>query len=110
MSPVVAAEPIPLQMDADGVFRVGGTRVTLDTVIAAFHEGASPETIAEQYPALQLDAVYAVLTYYLRHRAEVDVYLAERTRQAAEVRAEMEARWPSAGLRARLLARRRAQG
>ena len=50
MSLVVVADPAPFDTDADGVVRVGGTRVTLDTLVAAFHEGASPETIADQYP------------------------------------------------------------
>ena len=30
-------EKPPLAADQDGVIRVGGTRVTLDTLIAAFH-------------------------------------------------------------------------
>lgn len=38
--------------DADGVVRVAGTRVTLDTVVAAFEEGATAEEIAQQYPSL----------------------------------------------------------
>lgn len=40
---LIAAEPIPLETDADGVVRVGETRVTLDTVVAAFKEGATAE-------------------------------------------------------------------
>jgi hypothetical protein len=33
-------EQVPLRTDDHGVVRVGGTRVTLDTVIAAFENGA----------------------------------------------------------------------
>ena len=47
---VIAAEPIPLEADSDGVVRVGGTRVTLGTVVAAFQEGATAEEIVFQYP------------------------------------------------------------
>ena len=36
MSLTVSAEKALLTTDADGVVRVGGTRVTLDTVVAAF--------------------------------------------------------------------------
>ena len=36
-----AVEPIPLSTDANGVIRVAGTRVTLDTVIDTFMTGAS---------------------------------------------------------------------
>jgi uncharacterized protein (DUF433 family) len=75
MTLTVAPETIPLTKDADGVIRVGNTRVTLDTVITAFLEGATPEEIVHQYPSLDLTDVYAVITYYLRRRAEVDAYL-----------------------------------
>jgi len=33
MATVFATEVIPLAADADGVVRIGGTRVTLDTVV-----------------------------------------------------------------------------
>jgi uncharacterized protein (DUF433 family) len=45
MTLVTTTEIIPIQVDANGVARVGGTRVTLDTVIAAFSEGATAEEI-----------------------------------------------------------------
>jgi uncharacterized protein (DUF433 family) len=98
-------EPIPLSTDADGVIRVAGTRVTLDTLVDTFMTGASPEEIAQDFPALRLDNIYAVVTYYLRHRAEVDVYLRERRARADAIRREIEARSPQTGLRDRLLAR-----
>jgi uncharacterized protein (DUF433 family) len=100
-----ALEPIPLSTDADGVIRLAGTRVTLDTVIDTFMTGASPEEIAQDFPVLRLDDVYAVITYYLRHRAEVDAYLRGRRARAEVIRREIEAHSPQAGLRARLLAR-----
>ena len=105
----LAAEPLPLRLDADGVVRVGGTRVTLDTVVEAFHEGDSAEEIVEQYSSLHLSDVYAALAYYLRHRPEVDAYLEERRLQGEAVRAENEARFDPRGLRDRLLARRAAR-
>ena len=52
MSLMVMPEPVPLAADRDGVMRVGGTRVTLDTVVAAFREGATAEEITQQYPSL----------------------------------------------------------
>ena len=72
---VIAAEPIPLEADVDGVVRVGGTRVTLDTVVIAFMEGATAEEILYQYPSLNLADVYAVIAYYLQRRSEVEAYL-----------------------------------
>ncbi len=35
MALTISPEVIPLRADSDGVIRVGGTRVTLDTVIAS---------------------------------------------------------------------------
>src|ERR1700692_2150318 len=77
MTSVAAMEPIPLSNAGDGVIHIAGTRVTLDTVIDTFRTGASPEEIAQDFPALRLDDIYAVLTYYLRHRDEVEAYLRE---------------------------------
>ncbi len=95
-------ETLPLETDRDGVVRVGGTRVTLDTVLAAFSEGATAEEIAQQYPALQLADIYSVIGYSLRHRAEVESYLTRRRAEAERVRAENEARFDPAGVRDRL--------
>src|SRR5689334_4618199 len=110
MSLVLVADPVPFTTDADGVVRVGGTRVTIDTLVAAFRQGASPEAIADQYPALRLADVYTALGYYLRHQEEVDAYLQRRRQQAAQVREQNEARFSPIGVRERLLARRNSQG
>ena len=98
--------PVPLATDADGTVRVGGTRVTLDTVVDAFRQGLTAEGIAEQYPSLRLADVYSVLGYVLAHPAEVDAYLGERQRLAADVRRANEARFDPTGVRSRLAARK----
>ena len=103
---LIAAEPIPLETDADGVVRVGGTRVTLDTVVAAFKEGATAEEIVYQYPSLNLTDVYFVIAYYLQRRPDVEAYLRWRQRQANEAREQNEARFDPHGIRERLLARK----
>jgi uncharacterized protein (DUF433 family) len=103
----MATDRVPLHKDADGVIRVGGTRVTLDTVIGAFNAGATAEEIVQQYPSITLADVYSVIAYYLRHQADVQTYLADRQQKAAKVRAENERRFNSSGIRERLLARRR---
>ena len=64
-----------IREDERGVKRVGQTRVMLDSVIAAFQQGHSPETIAQQYPALTLEEVYGAITCYLANRIEIDQYL-----------------------------------
>jgi len=90
--------------------RVGKTRVTLDTVIAAFADGATAEEIAQQYPSLRLADVYSVVGYYLRHTAEVNTYLQQRRAQRDAVRQQNEARFDPQGVRDRLLARRASSG
>ncbi|MDZ7953444.1 DUF433 domain-containing protein [Nostoc sp. DedQUE09] len=102
--------PIPRVTDASGIVRVSKTRITIDTVITAFLEGATAEEIGEQYPSLHLCDIYFVIGYYLEHQAEVDAYLRERQRLATEVQQEAEKRFNPIGLRDRLLARRNPQG
>jgi uncharacterized protein (DUF433 family) len=68
-------ERVPIHTDADGVVRVAGTRVTLDTIVAAFDAGATAEEISQQYSWVPLADVYSVITYYLRHKSEVCSYL-----------------------------------
>jgi len=99
-------EIIPLETDSSGVVRVGKTRVTLDTVVAAFCQGATAEEIAHQYPSLDLADVYQVIGYYLRRTSEVDEYLRQRKVTADVARVRNEARFDPQGVRARLLARR----
>ena len=107
MSLPLTADPPPLTTGDDGVVRVGGTRVTLDTVVEAFREGLTPEEIQQQYPSLDLPHVYAAVSYYLHHRHEVEEYLGQRARHREEVRREVETRFDPTGIRDRLLARAR---
>jgi uncharacterized protein (DUF433 family) len=109
MSLAIQPSPVPLREDADHVVRVAGTRVTLDTIVAAFQDGATPEEIAQQYPSLPLADVYAVVGYYLQHKEQVDEYLRERQQVAAETRRQNEAKYPPQDVRARLLAREKRQ-
>lgn len=96
--------------DADGVIRIGGTRVTLDTVVGAYRDGASAEEIARQYSSLDLADIHAVIGHYLHHRSQVEGYLAEREARAATVRRDNESQFDPIGVRDRLLARRGPEG
>ncbi len=102
----LVADPIPIQMDEEGTARVGGTRVRLDTVLTAFEQGSAAEEILLKYPALKLEDIYAVITYWLRHKAQVQAYLDERRQLAERVRQQNDERFPARGLRERLIARR----
>jgi uncharacterized protein (DUF433 family) len=96
----------PLTTEPDGVVRVAGTRVPLETIVAAFDAGATAEEISQQYASIDLASVYAVISYVLDHRGEVDEYVARRYEATAAVRGKIETAFPPAGIRARLLARR----
>lgn len=100
---------VPLSMDQAGVLRVSGTRVSLDSIIFAFNEGATPEEIAQQYTTLNLADVYAVISYYLQNHDEVVEYLQQRKSQRAELKEEVESRFDPQGIRDRLLARKRSR-
>jgi uncharacterized protein (DUF433 family) len=106
MSILAVTEIVPIETDADGVIRVSKSRVTLDTIIAAFQEGATAEEIAQQHPSVPLADVYSVIGYYLRRRSEVEAYLTRRQQLAEQVRTENESRFNPVGIRERLMARR----
>ena len=48
MTFAITAEPVPLEKNPDGVIRIGGTRVTLDTIVTVFEAGATPEEIVQR--------------------------------------------------------------
>ncbi|MFZ5920662.1 MAG: DUF433 domain-containing protein [Chloroflexota bacterium] len=106
----IETQPLPLAVDIDGVVRISGTRVTLDTVIYAFLDGATAEEIAQQYPSLSLPDIYSVIGYYLNQSAKVNKYLRQRERLAAKVKLRNETRFDPEGVRDRLLARQTGQG
>lgn len=106
MEIILQTEAPPLRRDASGALRVGRSRVLLELVIRAFQDGATPEAIAQRYPSATLADIYAVIAYYLRHREDIEAYLAEREQQAQDVRQRIESHQGDlADLRARMLAR-----
>lgn len=84
---------------------MGGTRVTLQTVITAFKDGSTCEEIIYQYPALKLADVYAVISYYLTNQVEVEAYLEKHRKRAELVRKKIESNLDSQALRERLIKR-----
>jgi uncharacterized protein (DUF433 family) len=100
-------DTIPLCKDAHGVYRVSGSRVTLDLVVRAFNRGATPEEIAQDFPSLQLPDIYQVIGYYLKHGSELADYFHRRTSEEMEMLEAHREEWSPPGLRQRLLARRK---
>ena len=109
MTVVIQTDIPPIREDEAGALRVGNTRVLLELVIEEFQDGATPETIVQQYPTLALSDVYAVIAYYLRHRQEIQAYLDQRDELARRIRQQIEAAQGDLGdIRGRLLARTQA--
>lgn len=66
----------------DQGYWISGSRVSLESVIYAFLDGLSPETIvAECFPVLSLEQVYGSIAYYLSNRQEIDKYLLQVKRE-----------------------------
>lgn len=80
--------------------------MSLDTLVAEFRGGSTPEQIAEDHQILKLADIYGAISYYLRHQDEVDAYLTQRGEEFEAIRREQEAKHDLVGLRERLLARR----
>jgi len=78
----------------EGAYRVGGTRVSLDSVVYEFQNGASPECIRESYPALTLEQVYGAIAYYLANQKIIDQYLIEGEKEFEEFQQTSREKFP----------------
>ena len=105
MAQAFDAQPPPLE-DENGVIRIVGTRVQLETIVSAFELGATPEELVQNYPTLELPAVYSILAYVLQNTERVSTYMARRRAEADVLKAEIQQRFPSLGFRQRMLERR----
>ena len=58
--------------------RVKGTRVGIETILYDFiHCCRTPEEIAQSYPSVTLEQVYATILYYLHNKEVVSKYVAD---------------------------------
>lgn len=75
-----------------GSWRVAGTRVSLESVIFLYLDGAGAEEIVRQFPTLNEEQVHGAIAFYLRNKAAMDAYLDhirelfETGRQESEIR------------------------
>ena len=91
MTLTVVAEPLPIRVDASGDVRVGRSRVPLTVFLGYYNQGRSAEQLAEDFPTISLADAHATISYYLRHKDEVDAYLAEEEAAARALQATIEA-------------------
>ena len=78
----------------DGGYYIAGTRVSLDSIVYEFRTGASPESIAQSFPALRLEQVYGAVTFYLANQTQIEQYLVESEKEYAKQVQEARARDP----------------
>ena len=60
----------PLTYGEDGTIRIRGSRVTLDSILHAFQQGATAEQIQDSFPSVLLRDIYGAIAYYLEHREQ----------------------------------------
>jgi uncharacterized protein (DUF433 family) len=79
---------------SEGVYRVTGTRVSLDSIVYAFLAGQTAESIAQSFPVLTLEQVYGAIAFYLANRPEIDAYLRAAEAEFDSLRREWHSRDP----------------
>lgn len=79
----------------DGVYRVAGTRVSLDSLVYRWREGLSPETIQREcFSTLTLAQVFGALAFYLDNQQRIDEYLLEMEAYEIEFAQKARALYP----------------
>lgn len=61
----------------DAGYWIAGSRVSLDSIVYAFLDGQTAESIAQSFPVLSLEQVYGAIAFYLANQREVDADLAK---------------------------------
>jgi uncharacterized protein (DUF433 family) len=71
--------------------RIKGHRVGIESVLYEYiYREQTPEAIAQRFPTLTLEQIYATILYYLHNREQVTTYIAEWIEYGRRARAEQE--------------------
>jgi uncharacterized protein (DUF433 family) len=60
--------------EADDI-RIKGHRIRIEDVIKYHLAGYTSQQILEQLPTLNLEKIYATLTYYYQNKSQIDAYI-----------------------------------
>lgn len=72
--------------------QIKGHRILIDDVLYEYiHRAMTPEQLAERFPTLSLEKIYATLLYYVRNKAELDRYLTANLEHAHQLWLEQQA-------------------
>lgn len=84
--------------------RLKGTRVGIETILYDFiHRSRTPEEIAQSYPSVSLEQVYATILYYLHDKEAVSKYIADWLEWSHQQRKAQELNPPPGIVRLRKL-------
>lgn len=84
--------------------RIKGHRIAIEDVLYEYiHNEKTPQELAERFPTLNMEEIYATLLYYHRNQEQVDAYLTEWIEHGRRMRAEQERNPTPAMLRLRRL-------
>lgn len=82
--------------------RIKGTRIGIESVLYEYvYRESRPEEVAQRFPSLSLESVYAAILYYLQHREKMEAYLADWLEWGKAVREQQERNPPPVVLRLR---------
>jgi uncharacterized protein (DUF433 family) len=89
---------------SDDDIRLQGTRIGIETILYAYiHQKQSAEAIAQTFPQLTLEQIYATILYYLQNRAKIDQYLTNWLNYCAEAERTQDENPPAIVLKLREL-------
>ncbi len=75
--------------------RVKGTRGGIETILYDFiHRCRTPEEIAQSYPSVTLEQIYATILYYLHNKEAVSAYMTNWLEHSHRMREEQRCNPP----------------
>ncbi|NJR76543.1 MAG: DUF433 domain-containing protein [Scytonema sp. CRU_2_7] len=84
--------------------RLKGSRIGIETILNEYiYQRHSPEIIAETYPSITLEEVYATILYYLHNQESVTQYMADWLKYCQESARQQDENPPEYILRLRQL-------
>ncbi|NIM13498.1 MAG: DUF433 domain-containing protein [Candidatus Aminicenantes bacterium] len=90
--------------------RIKGTRIGIESVLYEYiHREQSPEAIANSFPSLTLEKVYATILYYLQNKQAIDAYMTDWLEYGRRMREKQDKNPPPVIIRLRELKAQRQQ-
>jgi uncharacterized protein (DUF433 family) len=69
----------------EGGCYLAGSRVSLASIIYEYRDGATSETIRQNFPTLSPEQIHGAIAFYLGHQEEAEAYLCELKKKCQEL-------------------------